>query len=55
MYDDIVKWFGDLNEDKNLIQFFDAVLERRDKLDKCLQTPDGGDTLLELIVSSLRI
>jgi hypothetical protein len=41
-----VERFGDLNVDENLIQFFAAVLERRDKLDECLQTPDGGDTTI---------
>ena len=46
VYDDIVERFGDLNVDENLIQFFAAVLERRDKLDKCLQTLDGGDTTI---------
>ena len=46
VYDDIVERFSDLNVDENLIQFFAAVLERRDKLDKCLHTPDGGDTTI---------
>ena len=46
VYDDIVERFGDLNVDENLIQFFAAVLERRDKLDKCLPTPDGGYTTI---------
>ena len=46
VYDDLVERFGDLNIDENLVQFFAAVLDRRDKLDKCLQTPDGGDTTI---------
>ena len=43
VYSDIVERFSDLTDDESLVQFFAAVLERRDQLDKCLQTPDGGN------------
>ena len=44
VYNDLMEWVGDV--DKNLIQFFAALLERRNKLGKCLQAPDGGDTTI---------
>ena len=39
---DLTEPYSDLTSDKGLVQFFTAVLERRDHLDKFLQTPDGG-------------
>ena len=30
MHGDLIKEFGDLSEDTNLVNFFKAVLERRD-------------------------
>ena len=40
----LVERFSDLSQDENLVQFFAAVLERRDQLDEFLQALDGGDT-----------
>ena len=33
VYGDLKSQFGDLNEDKNLVDFFRAVLDRRDELE----------------------
>ena len=33
VYGDLSSKFGDLQEDKNLVQFFNAVLDRRDRLE----------------------
>ena len=46
VFGDIVERFSDLSQDESLVQFFAAVLERRDQLDEFLQTPDGGDTTI---------
>ena len=34
MYGDLRSQFGDLQEDKNLVQYFQAVLDRRDRLEE---------------------
>ena len=34
MYGDLRSQFGDLQEDKNLVQYFQAVLDRRDILEE---------------------
>ena len=34
MYGDLKNKFGDLEEDKNLVKFFQAVLDRRDTLEE---------------------
>ena len=34
VYSDLRSQFGDLGEDKNLVQFFRAVLDRRDTLEE---------------------
>ena len=34
VYGDLSQHFGDLNEDKNLVTFFKAVLDRRDLLEE---------------------
>ena len=46
VFGDIVERFSDLSQDENLVQFFAAVLERRDQLDEFRQTLDGGDTTI---------
>ena len=40
---DIAERFSDLTEDERLVQFFAAVLTRRDKL---IQTPYGGNSTI---------
>lgn len=42
VFGDLTEIYSDLTSDEGLVQFFTAVLERRDQLDKYLQTPDGG-------------
>ena len=34
VYSDLISQFGDLAEDKNLVQFFQAVLDRREELEE---------------------
>jgi hypothetical protein len=34
VYEDLRTQFGDLGEDKNLVEYFTAVLDRRDKLEE---------------------
>ena len=46
VYGDIAERFSDLTEDESLVQFFAAVLTRRDQLDKFIQTPDGGNSTI---------
>ena len=43
VFGDIVERFSDLSQDESLVQFFAAVLERRDQLDDYQATLDGGD------------
>ena len=43
VYGDIVERFSDLSQDESLVQFFAAVLERRDQLDDYQATLDGGE------------
>ena len=44
VFGDIVERFSDLSQDESLVQFFAAVLERRDQLDDYQATLDGGDS-----------
>ena len=48
MYGDLIENFGDLTEDNNLVEFFKAVLDRRDTLDEeerlCDDIPGVKDT-----------
>ena len=46
VFGDLTELYSDLTSDEGLVQFFTAVLERRDQLDKYLQTPDGGTTTI---------
>ena len=46
VYNDIVEWVGDLDVNKNLFQLLAALVERINKLGKCLKTPYGGDTTI---------
>ena len=49
VYGDLIENFGDLTEDNNLVEFFKAVLDRRDTLDEeerlCEDIPGVKDTL----------
>ena len=49
VYRDLKENFGDLNEDDNLVNFFQAVLERRDNLEEgdrfCEELQGVNDTL----------
>ena len=42
VFGDLKERFGDLNDDENLVLFFQEVLARRDKIDKEHETCDGG-------------
>ena len=42
VFGDLKERFGDLHDDENLVQFFQEVLARRDKIDKQKETHDGG-------------
>ena len=42
VFGDLTEIYSDLTSDEGLVQFFTAVLARRDQLDKYLQSPDGG-------------
>ena len=42
VFEDLTEIYSDLTSGKDLVQFFNAVLARRDQLDKFLQTLDGG-------------
>ena len=46
VFGDLTEIYSDLTSDEGLVQFFNAVLARRDQLDKILQTPDGGATTI---------
>ena len=46
VFGDLTAIYTDLNSDEGLVQFFSAVLARRDQLDKYLQSPDGGATTI---------
>ena len=46
MFGDLTEMYTDLTTDEGLVEFFTAVLTRRDQLDKYLQSPDGGATTI---------
>ena len=45
MYGDLNEEFGDLREDNNLVNFFKAVLDRRDLLEEEEMSRSVSDTL----------
>ena len=45
MHGDLIKEFGDLSEDTNLVNFFKAVLERRDHKEEEERSTSVSDTL----------
>ena len=46
VFGDLTEMYTDLTTDEGLVEFFTAVLTRRDQLDKYLQSPDGGATTI---------
>ena len=46
VFGDLTEIYSDLTSDEGLVQFFNALLARRDQLDKIIQTPDGTATTI---------